>query len=257
MYNRHRIIRNPFVHEQEPDVLKADGEAEEDPRLAITEWALDERPREKLMAKGAEALSEAELLAILIGSGNPRESAVDLMRRVMKDHGDSLTALGRMSLQELMAYKGVGEAKAVTIIAACELGKRRMSEQAADRTSFTCSDEFFDLFRPRMMDLNVEQCHMLTLDIKLRLIGYHVISTGGIASSQVDVRVVLRKALLDSATAVVFCHNHPSGSPQPSRQDDELTASLQKACNAVSIRLLDHIVLGADDYYSYHDHDKL
>ena len=257
MQNRHRIIRNPFVREEEPARQTVSGVAEEEPRLSITDWALEDRPREKLMAKGADALSEAELLAILIGSGNARESAVDLMRRVMKDHDDSLTALGRMSLQELMAYKGVGEAKAVTIMAACELGKRRMMEQAAQRKHFDSSKDFFEVFRPRMMDLNVEQCHMLTLDVKLCQIGYHVVSTGGIASSQVDVRVVLRHALLDGATAVVFCHNHPSGNTTPSVQDDELTRRLRQACEATGLRLLDHIVLGAGDYFSYYDKNKL
>ncbi|MBQ0048830.1 MAG: DNA repair protein RadC [Bacteroidales bacterium] len=227
------------------------------PRLAITEWNESERPREKFMERGASSLTKAELLAILIGSGTSKETSVDLMRRMLRDHGDSLQALGRMSLQELLSYKGIGEAKAITIMAACELGKRRMSEQAEEKTHVTSSRDLYDYFRPRMMDLNVEQCHMLLLDTKNQVMGYEVVSTGGISSSVVDPRVVLRQALLASAPSLAICHNHPSGNVKPSHEDDNLTHRMSEACQAIGLRFVDHIVLGDGDYYSYFDNGKI
>ncbi len=232
-------------------------ESVEDKRLSIHDWAEEDRPREKLLEKGPEALSEAELLAILIGSGSTKESAVDLMRRVMNDHDNSLKMLGRMSLQELTAYNGLGPAKAVTIMAACELGKRRMREPADQKQSVESSKTLYEIFRSRMMDLRQEQCHMLMLDVKNRVIGYHVVATGGLTSSQVDVRIVLRQALISEAVSIVFGHNHPSGNPCPSKQDNELTRQLAAACQVVNLRLMDHIIVGDSKYYSYYDDRKI
>lgn len=256
MQNRHKLIRNPFVHEDET-IYDSVTDVPVEPRGGINKWAEEDRPREKLMAMGAESLSEAELLAILIGSGNQKESAVDLMKRMLVDHCDSLAALGRMSLEELMSYKGIGEAKAISIIAACELGKRRMKEKAEELDIITSSDDLFAYFQPRMMDLNVEQCHVLMLDTKHHPIGYKIISTGGIASSPADVRVVLRQVLLCGATSFAFCHNHPSGSPAPSQDDNYLTERLLEASRAVGVNLLDHIIVGLGTYYSYHDENKI
>lgn len=256
MNNRHKLIRNPFVHEDE-SIYDAVVDVPVEPRGGINTWAEEDRPREKLMSQGAEALGEAELLAILIGSGNSKESAVDLMKRILKDHCDSLAALGRMSLEELMSYKGIGEAKAISIMAACELGKRRMKEKVEELPNISSSEELFAYFQPRMMDLNVEQCHVLMLDTKHHPIGHKIISTGGIASSPVDVRVVLRQVLLSGATSFVFCHNHPSGSPSPSREDNNLTERLAEACRAVGLTMLDHIIVGLGRYYSYHDEGKV
>lgn len=257
MYNRRSVIKNPFVHEEEKCEQEVEGQQNAESRLAINEWAEEDRPREKLMAHGAESLSQAELLAILIGSGTPKESAVDLMERILQDHCGSLGAVGRMTLQELMSYKGIGEAKAITILAACELGKRRMNEKVSEKLSFENSEDLYEYFRPRMMDLNVEQCHLLLLDIKRHPIGYKVVSTGGISSSSVDVRVVLQHAILGGAVNVVFCHNHPSGSARPSRDDDGITRKLKTAFDAVSINMLDHIIVGQGAYYSYYDEGKL
>lgn len=226
-------------------------------RLRINEWALEDRPREKMLEKGAESLTEAELLAILIGSGSSDETAVDLMRRVMKDRGNSLRALGRMTLGELTSYKGLGPAKAITILAACELGKRRLREPAEERESFTSSEALYRYFRSRMMDFSVEQCHLLMLDTKHQFLGYSVVAQGGLNSSPVDIRVVLRQALLQGSVSIVFCHNHPTGNPKPSRMDDDLTQRLLRACEVVGIRLLDHIVLGDGTYYSYFDEGQL
>lgn len=256
MYNRHKLITNPFVHEEEPDLASAT-RTETELRGGINKWAAEDRPREKLMAFGPEALSEAELLAILIGSGNPKESAVDLMARIMHDHCDSLAALGRMTFEELVGYKGIGEAKAITIMAACELGKRRMKEKVEEMQVVNTSADLFAYFQPRMMDLDVEQCHVLMLDTKHHPVGYKVISSGGIASSSVDVRVVLRQVLLSGAPTFVFCHNHPSGSPQPSNEDNLLTERMLRASKAVGLTMLDHVIVGLGTYYSYHDEDKL
>lgn len=257
MHNRHKLISNPFVREEEFFLDAPSDATVEPPRGGINKWAEEDRPREKLMAQGAESLDEAELLAILIGSGNAKESAVDLMRRVLSDHCDSLSSLGRMSLEELMSYKGIGEAKAISIMAACELGKRRMKEKVEELDSITSSDELFAYFQPRMMDLNVEQCHVLMLDAKHHPVGYKVVSSGGIAGSPVDVRVVLRQVLLSGATGFAFCHNHPSGSPLPSRDDNQLTDRLREASRAVGLSMLDHVIVGMGTYYSYHDEGKL
>lgn len=226
-------------------------------KLSINEWALEDRPREKLIAKGPEALSEAELLAILIGSGSTSESAVDLMRRILGDHGNSLKALGRMTLSELVAYKGVGEAKAVTIMAACELGKRRMREPAEEKVRMESSDDLYHLFRTYMMDLSVEECHLLILNTRNEVSGHCVVAQGGLNCTMVDVRVVLRQAIMSGAVSIAFCHNHPSGNPNPSRQDDDLTQRLVRACQAVNIHLIDHVILGDGKYYSYHDAGRL
>lgn len=227
----------------------------------IKEWAAEDRPREKLEERGPESLTTAELLAILIGSGNTEESAVDLMRRLMADCDGSLNTLGRMTIKELTdaRYKGIGPAKAITIIAACELGKRRMRESAPMRTKVTCSEQFYDLFRPHMMDLSHEECHMLLLNVKYEVMGHELVSKGGLTEANLDVRYVLRQALLHQATAIAIAHNHPSGSCQPSRADDELTSRLREACRVVGIKLLDHLVIADGDrnYYSYHDNSKL
>lgn len=256
MHNRYKVNRNPFVHEEEP-IFGKEKEAVTEPRGGINKWAEEDRPREKLMSMGAESLDEAELLAILIGSGNTKESAVDLMKRILSDHFNSLTALGRMTLEELMSYKGIGEAKAISIIAACELGKRRMKEKVEELDVVSSSEELYAYFHPRMMDLTVEQCHVLMLDTKHHPIGYKVISSGGIAGTPVDVRVVMRQVLLSGATGFAFCHNHPSGSPTPSREDNQLTDKLYEASRAVGLNMLDHVIVGLGSYYSYHDEGKI
>ncbi len=235
-----------------------------DRKLTINQWAEDDRPREKLARLGASALSTAELLAILIGSGSREESAVDLMRRLLGDCGGSLKALGRLSLHDLTGaangrYKGLGPAKAITLLAACELARRRMSEEAAagERLQVRSSVDLYNYFRPLMQDLPYEECRVLLLNQAHYVLEDCMISRGGLAATVVDVRVVLREALLRQATAVALCHNHPSGSPRPSREDDALTERVRKACATMDITLLDHLVLGDGTYYSYCDEGKL
>lgn len=225
--------------------------------MKIKDWSNDERPRERVMAHGPEAVSNAELLAILIGSGTPEVTSVDLMRRILGDHGDSLRALGTMSRQELQTYSGIGPAKAVTIQAALELGRRFMREAKGPRARFEGSNDVQEYFRTRIMDLQHEECHLLLLDVKNQFVAHHVVSRGGISESTVDIRLVLRHALIAGAPNLVLAHNHPSGNPVPSRQDDELTTRIQKACHTMSLRLLDHIIIGDNTYYSYADEGKL
>ena len=225
--------------------------------MKIKDWSNDERPRERVMALGPEVVSNAELLAILIGSGTPEVTSVDLMRKVLSEHGDSLRALGTLSRQELEKYNGIGPAKAVAIQAAMELGKRLLLETKGPKAKFTSSADAHDYFRVKMSDMPHEECHLLLLNVKNQFMGHHVVSRGGISESSVDVRLVMRHALIAGAPNLILAHNHPSGNPMPSRQDDDLTMRLQKACQTMGLRLLDHIIIGDDSYYSYADEGRV
>ena len=225
--------------------------------LRITDWALEDRPREKLMAQGPAALSNAELLAILIGSGTPKMTAVELMKLVLHDCNDSLNTLGKKSIAELMQYKGVGEAKAVTILAACELGKRRQRERAEERANLCSAQYIYDYMHPRMQDLDVEEACVLLMNQNFKLIKAVRISRGGISETAVDVRVICREAVLCNATVVALCHNHPSNNPHPSGDDDRITQRVQKACEVMRLYFLDHLVITDGAYYSYSDYGKL
>lgn len=225
-------------------------------KINITDLSLEDRPREKLEAKGPKALSQAELLAILIGSGTREENAVQLMQRILRDCHDSLRQLGRMSIEELCQYKGVGLAKAVTILAACELNNRIMEEAyAVERV--TSSEDIFKYYRPKLGELPHEESHVLLLNQQLRIIGSQLIGRGGITGTVVDVRLILKKALLANATQIALCHNHPSGTLRPSREDDQLTDHLKKAAEVMNIRLIDHVIVTFAGYYSYSDESRL
>lgn len=226
-------------------------------KLNITEWAEEDRPREKMMALGAEALTNAELLAILIGSGSQRESAVDLMKRVMRDCDDSLKTLGRMSADELKTYHGMGDAKAVTILAACELGKRRQAEEVAKKVVLDVPDKVYEYMLPRVQDLDVEESWVLLMNNAFGLKKVVRLSHGGISETAVDVRLVIREAILEQATVLTLCHNHPSGRVVPSRDDDRLTKALHDACTMMRLHLADHVILTDGAYYSYREHDKI
>lgn len=226
-------------------------------KLNINQWAKEDRPREKMMLHGPGALSNAELLAILIGSGNTEDSAVELMRKVLDDCRNSLSELGKRSVDDLCAYKGIGPAKAITILAASELGKRRKDEGPSERLRVRCSQDIFLYFHPLMCDLPVEECWVMLLNQASRLIDALRISQGGLASTQVDVRRILREALLKRATALVLCHNHPSGNTRPSADDDRLTQALSQAAKVMNIRMLDHLIVSDGGYYSYADEGRL
>lgn len=226
-------------------------------KLNINQWAKEDRPREKMMLHGPGALSNAELLAILIGSGSTEDSAVELMRKVLDDCRNSLSELGKRSVDDLCAYKGIGPAKAIAILAASELGKRRKDEGPSERLRVRCSQDIFLYFHPLMCDLPIEECWVMLLNQASRLIDALRISQGGLASTQVDVRCILREALLKRATALVLCHNHPSGNTRPSADDDRLTQALSQAAKVMNIRMLDHLIVSDGGYYSYADEGRL
>ena len=219
----------------------------------------DERPRERLMEQGASALSPAELLAILIGSGNTEESAVQLMQRLLADCGGSLKTLSRLSLADLTKnYKGLGPAKAVTILAACELGRRRTMEVAEEKRRIDNSVDIYNVMYPRVRDLPHEESYALYLRADHSLEGVpFLISKGGLTATAVDVRLVVREALIRQTPTLVFVHNHPSGSTRPSREDDQLTERLSRACQIMNLRLLDHVIVTDGNFYSYREQGKL
>lgn len=226
-------------------------------RLTINQWAEEDRPREKMMLHGVSALSNAELLAILIGSGNTEESAVELMRKVLNDYRNNLNELGKASIDELCRYKGIGPAKAITILAASELGKRRKEEGVEERQSVLSSRDVYECLYPLMCDLPTEECWVLLLNQASKLIDKVKISAGGLNATAVDVRCVLREALLKRASAIALCHNHPSGSVRPSREDDLLTKQVSQACECMNIRLVDHVILTDGAFYSYADEGRI
>ena len=222
-------------------------------KLTINNWAEEARPREKMASLGAEALSNAELLAILIGSGSTKESAVDLMKRVLADSKNNLNTLGKMSIHELCQYNGIGEAKAITILAACELGKRRQMESPEERPDLGTATRLYNYMHPIMQDLDVEEFWVLLLNQHYRLIKKVRISHGGITETAVDIRIIMKEAVLANTTILAVCHNHPSGNLKPSRQDDELTKSSKRACELMHIHFLDHVIITDGQYYSYHE----
>ena len=226
-------------------------------KLTIANWSPDDQPREKLRDKGPQALSDAELLAILIGSGTPGVSAVDLMQQILRDCHNNLNTLGKMTIHELMDYKGVGEAKAITILAACELGKRRQMERPEERPDLGTATRIYNYMHPVMQDLDVEEFWLLLMNQNYRLIKQVRLSHGGITEVAVDIRIIMREAVLANATILAVCHNHPSGNLNPSVQDNQLTATLQNACKLMRIHLLDHVIITDGAYFSYHEEGRI
>lgn len=228
-------------------------------KLSITDWADEDKPREKLMALGPSALSNAELLAILIGSGSTEETAVELMKRVMSDCNNNLNTLGKKTIAELTdtKYKGLGPAKAVTILAACELGKRRQAEKAEERQKMDSALAIYEYMHTKMQDLPNEQAWVLLMNQNFKLIKAVQISNGGISETSVDVRIILKEALMCNATVIALCHNHPSNNANPSGDDDRITQRLQKACETMRIYMLDHLIITDGAYYSYQEKGRL
>lgn len=226
-------------------------------KKSIKDWPEDERPREKAYKHGFATLSKAELLAILVGSGTVEESAVELMRKVLASCGDSISALSRLSIDDLCMFKGIGPAKATTIMAACELWKRRSSDDIDTSKSILSSKDLHGYFYSFMCNLPVEECHMLLLNNRNKVIDHVKIAVGGLTATVVDIRLILREALLKRATGIALCHNHPSGSLKPSGEDDRLTKSLYDASKIMNIKLVDHIIITDNGYYSYSDSDRL
>ena len=225
--------------------------------IAINNWAEADRPREKLERLGANALSDAELLAILIGSGTANESAVDLMKRILKDCNNNLNTLGKLSLHRLEEYKGIGPAKAITILAACELGKRRQRAKVEDAPLLNSAEAIYNYMHTTIQDLDIEEGWILMMKQNFRLIEAKRISIGGLTMAPIDIRLMMKEVLMKNTTILAFCHNHPSGNTSPSHEDDLLTTRIQKACELLSIHFADHVVLTDGKYYSYREEGRL
>lgn len=225
-------------------------------KLTINQWAEEDRPREKMLEKGIGALTDAELLAILIGSGNTEETAVELMRRVLASCNHNLNELGKLTVEDLCTFKGIGPAKAISICAASELGKRRKLSEITERNQVTCSTDVYNLMHPLMCDLPTEECWVLLLNQSNKVIDKVKISSGGISETSVDVRCVLREALIKRAVSIILCHNHPSGSTRPSKEDDKLTSKMRQAGEYMNINLADHLIVCDGHYYSYVDEGR-
>ena len=226
--------------------------------LSIKKWALEDRPREKLLSKGLSSLSDAELLAILIGSGSAKESAVELSKKILCDCANNLNTLGKKTVNDLKNnYHGVGDAKAVTIVASLELGRRRKLQESEVRTKITCSKDICDLFQPILGDLPHEEFWALLLNRSNKIIAKNKISQGGIAGTVIDVRLILKSAIEHLASSIILCHNHPSGNKQPSDADTTITKKMSEAGRIMDIPVLDHIIVTDASYFSYADEGML
>ena len=224
---------------------------------SIKTWASDDRPREKMLLKGASSLSNSELLAILINNGSKTRSALDLAKEILLLGANNLNELGKLSIHDFQKVKGIGNAKAITIAAALELGRRRHSEEILQRIKINNSKEIAVYLKTILKDFNYEVFVALLLNRSHKIISYEIISKGGIAGTVADPRVILKKALDAGASSLIICHNHPSGNLQPSQQDDLLTQKIKSAALYFDIKLLDHIIVSEEGYYSFADEGKL
>jgi DNA repair protein RadC len=222
-------------------------------KSSIKDWAEDDRPREKLLHKGPATLSHAELIAILIGSGNQDESAVELSKRILNDVNDNFAGLARLTISDLRNYKGIGEAKAISIAAALEIGRRRSISEIGDKTQVKDSKTAFVLLQKELGDLNYENFCIILLNRANKVLKTVRISDGGITGTVVDQRKVFKIALDHNATSIILGHNHPSGQLTPSDADLQLTKKLKEAGNILDLPVLDHIIIGDGKYYSFAD----
>jgi DNA repair protein RadC len=223
----------------------------------ITNWAEDDRPREKLMIKGRNALSDAELIAILIGSGSRNESAVQLSKRILSSFDNNLNALGKLSIKQLTEFKGIGEAKAISIIAAMELGRRRREMEAIELKQIGSSKSVFEIMQPIIGELQHEEFWILYLNYSNKVIAKSQLSKGGITGTVVDIRIVFKIALEQNATSIILSHNHPSGKLQPSDADIIITKKIKMAGQQLDIPVLDHLIITEKGFYSFNDNGIL
>ena len=227
------------------------------PSITIKAWAEADRPREKMMRLGQKGLSDAELLAILLGSGSRQETALALARRILQAVEGNLVRLGRCTRAELQAFRGVGEAKAVSVMAALELGRRRQLAQVSDRPQVRSSKDAYRAIAPMLLDLPHEEFWILLLNRANRVIGREQISAGGVTGTVVDAKLIFRKAMEGLACSLILCHNHPSGNLRPSQADIDLTAKLQEAGKTLDVVILDHLIIGDKQYFSFADEGKM
>jgi len=225
--------------------------------FSIKQWNEDDRPREKLLLKGKIALSDAELIAILISSGNREETAVDLAKRILNSVGNNLNQLAKLNVENLCEFKGIGEAKAISIITALEIGKRRRLEKALENPIINSSKVAFNIMQPLIADLAHEEFWIIFLSNSNKIIHKQQISKGGITGTVVDSRIIFKKALELSAIGIILCHNHPSGNTKPSMVDKDLTKKLKLAGKTIDIKVLDHLIITQNEYFSFADNDLM
>jgi len=224
---------------------------------SIKNWAVDDRPREKLALKGAAVLSDSELLAILINTGNKQNSAVELAKQVLMLGKNNLNELGKLTVNELMTIKGIGEAKAITLAAALELGRRRQASASLIKTGITSSNDIAEYLKATLKDYAYEIFAVVFLNRNNKINHFEIISKGGITGTVADPRIILKKALEEEATAIVLCHNHPSGNLKPSKADEDLTLKIKEAAKYFDIRVMDHIIVSEEGYFSFADEGML
>jgi DNA repair protein RadC len=226
----------------------------DDKKLVIKEWAFEDRPREKLLSKGIAALSDAELVAIIIGSGSRNETAVELAKKILLKVNNNLNELGKITIQELIKnFHGIGEAKAISIIAALELGKRRKIADIIEKKEITCSKDVAQIFQPLLCDLPHEEFWILLMNFTNKIIDKYRISQGGIAGTVTDIKIIMKCAIDRLASSIILCHNHPSGKLAPSQLDIDLTMRLKSAGELLEIKTLDHIIVTEKGFYSFAD----
>jgi len=225
--------------------------------LTIKSWAEDDKPREKLMLKGRNTLSDAELVAILIGSGSRNETAVDLSKRILSSIDNNLNKLGKLSIDELCKFKGIGEAKAISIVAAMELARRRQTEKALEVKQILSPKQIFEIMQPIIGDLQHEEFWVLYLNNSKKLLHKAQLSKGGITATVVDMRIIFKTAFEQNATSIILVHNHPSGSLEPSKADDQITESLVTAGKQLNILVDDHLIITQNGFYSFANNNKI
>lgn len=226
-------------------------------KYSIKSWAIDDRPRERLLLKGKFSLSDAELLAILIRSGNRKESAVDLAKRMLLSVDNNLQKLSKLSIEELTRFKGIGEAKAISIVTALELGKRRQFQNTVVKPKITCSKDVFNIVQPLLGDLGHEEFWVLFLNNANEVMAKQQLSKGGFTGTLVDLRLLFKRALELQSIAIIVCHNHPSGKLKPSKSDKHLTDKIKQGGETLDIKLLDHLIITEKAYFSFTDEGVL
>ncbi|MDR0540829.1 MAG: DNA repair protein RadC [Dysgonamonadaceae bacterium] len=226
-------------------------------KLSVKDWSPEDQPREKLLHKGVYSLSDTELLAIILGSGSKGESVVDLSQRILQSVNNNINQLGKLSVKQLMQFKGIGEAKAISIVAALELGKRRKAEEILRRERILFSKDVYEYFYPLLCDLYYEEFWALFLNRASKIIDKVKVSQGGVAATVVDAKIIYREALLRLATSVIICHNHPSGNASPSQEDNAVTLQLQRGLKFLDMDLKDHVIICDGKFYSYADEGRI
>lgn len=226
-------------------------------RLTIKRWAEEDRPREKLLLKGKASLSEAELIAILIGSGNTEQTAVELSQHILRQCENNLANLARLSVKDLQKFKGIGEAKAISIVAGLELGRRRKESEPFKKVKITSSQDAFQVLQCDMMDLNHEEFWLLLLKRNNEVIKKEMLSRGGVSGTVVDAKIIFKRALEETASGLILAHNHPSGNLKPSQEDINLTRRLKEAGRSLDISVLDHLIITDHSFFSFADESLL